>query len=136
MHLGAYKSNTIVLRGYHISLLHELQAMCGKFTKLQVIWIIIFYRSVIHFCLVTLVIMEGCVCQLRMFTSKKRMLLFDFTQCTCQWAKTSVVVWNLCKRTRKNLSVGGCGLNPHWFGNILSWRLIMKSFLWSFSPFC
>ena len=53
--------------------------MCGKFTKLQVIWIIIFYRSVIHFCLVTLVIMEGCVCQLRMFTSKKRMLLFDLT---------------------------------------------------------
>ena len=31
---------------------------------------------------------------------------------------------------------GGCGSDPHRVGNILSWRLIMKYFLWSFSPFC
>ena len=30
----------------------------------------------------------------------------------------------------------GCGLDPHQAGNILSWRLIMKYFLRSFSPFC
>ena len=31
---------------------------------------------------------------------------------------------------------GGCRLDPHWVGNILSWRLIMKYFLRSFSLFC
>ena len=25
--------------------------------------------------------------------------------------------------------------DPHWAGNILSWRLIMKYYLWSFSSF-
>ena len=30
---------------------------------------------------------------------------------------------------------GGRGFNPAKVGNILSWRLIMKYFLWSFSPF-
>ena len=30
---------------------------------------------------------------------------------------------------------GGRGVNPAEVGNILSWRLIMKYFLWSFSPF-
>ena len=30
---------------------------------------------------------------------------------------------------------GGCGFNPAEVGNILSWRLIMKYFLRSFSPF-
>ena len=30
---------------------------------------------------------------------------------------------------------GGCGFDPHRVSNILSWRLIMKYFLWSFSPF-
>ena len=31
---------------------------------------------------------------------------------------------------------GGCRFNPRQVGNILSCRLIMKYFLWSFSPFC
>ena len=31
---------------------------------------------------------------------------------------------------------GGCEFNPHWVGNILLWRLIMKYFLQSFLPFC
>ena len=31
---------------------------------------------------------------------------------------------------------GGCGFKPHWVGNILSWRMVMKYFLQSFSPFC
>ena len=30
---------------------------------------------------------------------------------------------------------GGCGFDPRWVGNILSWRLIMKYFLRSFSSF-
>ena len=34
-----------------------------------------------------------------------------------------------------NLWSGGCGFDPHWVGNILSWRLIVKYFLRSFSPF-
>ena len=37
----------------------------------------------------------------------------------------------------KNLSpqLWGCGFDPRRAGNILSWRFIMKYFLWSFSPF-
>ena len=31
---------------------------------------------------------------------------------------------------------GSCWFNPRRVGNILSWRLIMKYFLRSFSPFC
>ena len=31
---------------------------------------------------------------------------------------------------------GDCGFSPCWAGNILSWRLIMKYFLRSVSPFC
>ena len=31
---------------------------------------------------------------------------------------------------------GFAGLIPTWSGNILSWRLIIKYFLRSFSPFC
>ena len=31
---------------------------------------------------------------------------------------------------------GGCRFDPRKVGNILPWRLIMKSSLWSFSPFC
>ena len=30
---------------------------------------------------------------------------------------------------------GGCKFDPCWISNILSWRLIVKYFLWSFSPF-
>ena len=30
----------------------------------------------------------------------------------------------------------GCGFDPCWVSNFLSWRLIMKHFLHSFSPFC
>ena len=30
---------------------------------------------------------------------------------------------------------GGCEVEPCWVGNILLWRLIMKYFLWSFSPY-
>ena len=29
----------------------------------------------------------------------------------------------------------GCGFNPIWDGNILSWRFVLKFFLLSFSPF-
>ena len=31
---------------------------------------------------------------------------------------------------------GDCGFDPHWVGNILSWRLITKYSLRSFSSFC
>ena len=34
-----------------------------------------------------------------------------------------------------NWWLGGCGFDPHRVGNILSWRLIMKYFLQSVSPF-
>ena len=50
------------------------------------------------------------------------------------WAKKSASVAQL--DAPSDWRPGGPGLTPAEVGNILSWRLIMKYFLQSFSPFC
>ena len=60
----------------------------------------------------------------------------NWRSCSPCWWSSRKGLASLAQSCASDWWSGDCGFDPHQVSNILSWRLIMKYFLWSFFPFC
>ena len=71
------------------------------------------------------------LCGSALFASQPTLIIFILSNGTARLCRPRWLSW--MRRLTGDQEVAGS--TPAEVGNILSWRLIMKYFLWSFSPF-